>query len=78
MIVGFHYTHCKFRKVIGCLEFLIQSQTQSRGVFVGELDCLHLVFLMNVTVHMCQKRCSGNMCKSGSSLIENYVESIKD
>ena len=41
--VGFHCTHCvpadEFRKAIGCLEFLIQSQTQSRGVFVGELDC---------------------------------------
>ena len=46
--VGFHCAHCvptdEFRKTIGCLEFLIQRQVQSRGILVGELDCLqHLV-----------------------------------
>ena len=47
--VGFYYTHCvpayEFRKAIGCLEFLVQRQTQSRGVFVSELDCLQ--YLVN-------------------------------
>ena len=34
----------EFRETIGCLELLIQRQVQSRGIFVGELDCLqHLV-----------------------------------
>ena len=46
--VGFYCAHCiptdEFRKTIGCLEFLIQRQAQSRGILVGELDCLqHLV-----------------------------------
>ena len=47
--VGFYYTHCvpsyEFRKAIGCLEFHVQRQIQSRSVFVSELN--RLQYLVN-------------------------------